>query len=100
MQINAAGLPDTHAGTAFRRRHAMIRDITDWLIANTAQRYRMWRKTRALREEMRSLAPAELEHIMRDLGMRPNDVDQLVAGHPGPNGLLPRRLQLMGFDSE
>jgi len=74
----------------------MLRDFRNWIV----QTLQIYRRTHALRDEMRSLAPGELEHIMRDLGMGPGDVDQLMAGHPGPTRLLPRRLQAMGLDSE
>ena len=59
---------------------------------------RRWLNTRAQRAELRALPAGELERVMLDLGMSARDVDRLQADHPGPQELLPKRLEAMGLD--
>jgi hypothetical protein len=70
--------------------------LVSWLL----ETLEAWRRTRALRDDMCSPGPAEFEHIMQDLGMRSNHLQQLGAGHLIPEELIALRLKARGLDVE
>ena len=61
--------------------------------------WRGWLATRAERRELRQLPAPERQRVLRDLGLSEDDVDHLIANHPGPERLLPRRLAAAGIDA-
>jgi hypothetical protein len=61
---------------------------------------RNWLKTRALRAELRSLPDREFGRLRAETGLTEHDIEHMVAGHPGPTTLLPKRLAGLGIDPQ
>jgi len=60
-----------------------------------------WRRLLNSRESMAELAaypPNDLQHIAQDIELGPATLRSLSCNHPGPNELMPRRLQQLGLD--
>ena len=77
----------------------MASPIIERLTAPITDRLRGWLATRAQRAELHALPPAERASLLRELGMTPGSIDRLVANHPGPATLLPKRLDEVGLDA-
>lgn len=54
----------------------------------------------ALRSEMAALSDADRREVLRDVGIEETDLDKIIAGHKGPDALLPQRLAEAGIDAD
>ena len=48
--------------------------------------------------ELAACPPSELHRIAEDVGLSEGDLKSLACSHAGPNELMPKRLQTLGFD--
>ena len=48
--------------------------------------------------ELAACTPSELHRIAEDVGLSEGDLKSLACSHAGPNELMPKRLQTLGFD--
>jgi hypothetical protein len=83
---------------------AVLRDVSATMSAKEAEMREdsaitRWFRTRAQRAELRNLPPGELERVLQETGLTAFDVDHIEADHPGPQTLLPQRLQAAGLDA-
>ena len=76
----------------------MPNTLFETVVAPVLSGFRRWRKTEALRAELRHMPQDERPRVLSDVGLTESDIDHLIADHPGPETLLPGWLAVAGVD--
>lgn len=67
---------------------------SEWL----ARRIRSWRANRRLRADLDALGPEDTARVLRECGLSPYHVPDLVRRHPDAGDLLKRLMSALGID--
>jgi len=78
----------------------MATDLRTRMIDAVPQAWRRWRKARAMRAELLGLPEGERARVLGENGLTDFDVDHLNPSHPGPQMLLPKRLEAVGLNRD